>query len=188
MKNIKTLITAIILGIFCGCSSDEVPPKEMIVNGNLENGATMPTGWEFSTGENNYSVLWTNETSFSPEKSLKISTEIINEEHFAFWSQLINTDIPVGEDVTLEVKVKGTLEGKGASIAIRGDTTSTEEGKAEQFVSTQGNTLISGDFDWTTYNVVMKGVYSDIQSLTIYLIFLPNTRGEVFFDDISVSH
>ncbi len=55
---------------FCGCESDDVQTKQLIVNGDVENGGTLPDFWWFSTGLDNYNVTWTEEGFFSPKKSL----------------------------------------------------------------------------------------------------------------------
>jgi hypothetical protein len=85
------------------------------------------------------------------------------------------------------VKIKSKLEGTGASIAIRGDDTFPPSGSAEQFVTTQAITPISGTFAWTEYTIKLDDVETATRSLTVYLMILPNTTGEAYFDDVSLS-
>jgi hypothetical protein len=118
---------------------------------------------------------------------LEISTQISQSPDFAFWAQTINTDLPIGKSVTLKAKVKGKMTGGGISLVIRGDNTSQPSGTGEQFVTTQGISPISGTFDWTDFSVKLPSVDATTQSLTIYLVYLPNSTGEVYFDDISLT-
>lgn len=196
-NDMKSKLILLILGIFVvllialtlqSCNKDEVQPVQMVSGGDVETGSTSPNGWWFSTGQNNYNVTWTEEQSFSPKKSLKMSTQTLNSDNFAFWAQTISTNIPVGKDVTLKVKVKSNLTGQGISIVLRGDDSTYPDGSAEQFVTTQGTIPISGIFDWKEQSIKMTKVGENIKSLTVYLVYLPNTTGEVYFDDISLTY
>jgi len=165
----------------------EVLPTELLNNGNLETGSTFPNGWFSNTPCATTSVLWTDEDSFSPSKSLKMSNSTAEDECFSFLGQSFNTDIPTGQSVTLRVRIKGALEGQGVSIAIRGDDTPNVAGNGEQFATTEGSSPISGTFDWTEYTISLNSVASTTRSLTVYLVYLPETTGDVFFDDISLT-
>jgi len=178
--------------LFSSCNKDNEPVDEDIVveflkNTTLEEGVNgIPDGW-FSTDDNNiYELDWTTDESHSPNKSLSITAERGDTTEFAFWGQNFNVDIPHGEDVTLTVWVKSNLLGNGVSIAIRGDDTEFPEGSGEQFASTQGNIDITGSFDWSKYSVTLENVDTDIKSVTVYLIYLPETAGTVYFDDIQL--
>lgn len=193
----KNKLIPILIGIFVvlltaftfqGCKKDEVQPVQLVSGGDVETGSSTPNGWWSYTGQNNYSVIWTDEQSFSPKKSLKISTLIANTSDFAFWAQTISANIPIGKDVTLKVKVKSNLTGDGVSIVIRGDDFVYPEGSAEQFITSQGMFPISGDFDWKEQSITLTKVSSTIKSLTVYLIYSQNTTGEVYFDDISLTY
>jgi hypothetical protein len=81
------------------------------------------------------------------------------------------------------------LSGPGVSLAIRGDDTTSLNGSgAEQFSATEGKISISGTFDWKEYQVKMVNVKADIKSLTVFLIYMPGTQGEVYFDDVSLTY
>ena len=47
---------------------------------------------------------------------------------------------------------------------------------------------ITGTFDWKEQSIKMTKVGENIKSLTVYLVYLPNTTGEVYFDDISLTY
>lgn len=184
LRLLTFLITPLLLS---NCKKDDVQPGQLISNSDVEVGSLTPNGWWFFTGEGKYNVTWTDTESFSPRKSLKISTQTAESTEFAFWAQTINTNLPTGKSVTLKVKVKGNMTGVGISLVIRGDDTSNPSGAAEQIVSTEGTSPISGTFDWTDYSIKLGNVEVSTQSITIYLVYLPNTTGEVYFDDISLT-
>ena len=173
---------------FFGCDDDdESEHGQLITNGDVEVGSMTPNSWWYNSAQNKYQVTWTNQESFSPSKSLKISIQSPDQSEFAFWAQTISVNIPTGESVKLTVKVKAALSGQGISIVIRGDDTQQPSGVGEQFVSTQGVTPISGTFDWMDYSVQLPAIDTNIKGLTVYLVFLPTTSGEVYFDDISLT-
>jgi hypothetical protein len=193
MKSLKLnslFLTSLIFSIFLfgSCKKEDVQPGQLISNSNVEVGSATPNNWWFFNGDGKYNVIWTDTESFSPSKSLKISTQTTESTEFAFWAQTINTDLPTGKSVTLRVKVKGNMTGTGISLVIRGDDTSSPSGAAEQFMTTQGTSPISGTFDWTDYNIMLDKVDASTQSLTVYLVYLPDTTGEVYFDDIILTH
>jgi len=195
IDNMKSKLFQLITGAFFilllvftiqSCKKEEVQPVQLVSGGDLETGSSRPNGWWSSTGQGNYDLNWSEEESFSPKKSLKISTQTSNATNFAFWALTINTNIPVGKDVTLKVKVKSKLVGKGISLLIRGDDTVTPAGYTEQ-ASAEGP-FISGTHDWQEQSVKMTKVGENIKSLTIYLIYSSNTTGEVYFDDVSLTY
>jgi len=181
------LLTLFSIILFSSCKKDDDMVVEFLNNGSLEAGINgSPDDWVFATGNNIYDLDWTTEESHSPSRSLRISTETGDSTNFAFWAQTFNTDIPHGQDVTLNVWIKSELIGNGVSIVIRGDDTDFPDGTAEQFVTTQGSLDISGSFDWSEYSVKLENVDTDINSLTVYLVYLGGTAGTVYFDDVQL--
>jgi len=45
---------------------------------------------------------------------------------------------------------------------------------------------ITGSGDWTEFSVTMGVVPAGIESLTVYLVFLPGTASTVLFDGVSL--
>ena len=174
--------------LFNGCSEDEAQPGQLLTNNDVEAGSGRPNNWWNHTGEDKYNVDWADQESFSGSRSLAISTQTADSADFAFWAQTISTNLPRGRDVTLNVKIKSNLIGEGVSIAIRGDDAVQPTGRAEQFATTQDTSPISGSFDWAEYSVRLANVDASTQSLTVYLIYLESTTGEVYFDDISLTY
>jgi len=191
MKSGFQLISSIFVALLIAfaiqsCKKDEVQPVQLVSGGDLETGSSRPNGWWSNTGQDNYDLNWSEEESFSPKKSLKISTQTSNATSFAFWALTINTNIPIGKDVTLKVKVKSKLVGKGISLLIRGDDTVTPAGYTEQ--ASAEELFVTGTHDWQEQSVKMTKVGENIKSLTIYLIYSSNTTGEVYFDDVSLTY
>jgi len=180
--------------IFCGlfltfisCKDDPEPAIQLLVNTDMEAGAASPNRW-WDLAQTVYTTEWTTEEASSGTRSLKMSASQSDATNFAFWAQTYVGAIPVGKDVVLAVKVKcKNVTGEGISIAIRGDKASPLNGYAAQFSTTQDKISITGDFDWTTYQVRLNEIQSDIKSLTIYFVFLDNTVGDAYFDDASLT-
>ncbi|MCE2934478.1 MAG: hypothetical protein ACK5WO_05155 [Cyclobacteriaceae bacterium] len=180
------LTFCLFLPLLIGCQDDPEPVIQLLVNGDMETGAASPNSW-WNREQTVYSTEWTTEEASKGSKSLKISASQTDPINFAFWAQTFSGSIPVEKNVVLSVSVKGKdLTGQGVSIVIRGDAESSPGGPAEQGSTTQGTTNITGTFDWTTYTVRLTGIERDIKSLTIYLILLPNSTGEVYFDEASL--
>jgi len=178
------LVISLVSILACACNEDGEISGQLITNGDVESGSGHPYGWWKNDGNGMYNVEWTDELSYSPKKSLKISTQVADTSEFAIWGQTIPFNIPNGSAVRLNAKVKGNLSGDGAAIAMRGDN---EEGSSEQFVTTQNSVLINGQFDWTEYHVKFDEVEAGTMEIHVFLIYLPNTTGEVYFDDISLT-
>jgi len=180
-----TMATALLI---TDCREDDLEPVHMIANGDVESGVGMPSSWVYSNGSGNYNVEWDDAVYHSGSRSLRISTETQSPDTFSFWGQQKCTDIPRGKTITLKAMVKGNLVGQGISIAIRCDDTSTQTGYGLQFVTTQGNTSITGTFDWKEYSIEIGEVVQATTCIWIFLVYLPSTSGEVYFDDVSLVH
>ena len=189
MVNLQFLIF-LAFGIFLitGCSEDEIESRQLIKNGDVETGSITPNNWWNGKGSDTFLLNWSNQESFSGNKSLRISAQTADTEEIAVWAQTISTDLPSGMDVTLRAKIKGDLSGEGVSIVIRGDDTVELSGRAEQFATSQQTSPISGNFEWSEFSIKLADIDATTKSLTVYLIFLENTTGEVYFDDISLTY
>ncbi|NRB51304.1 MAG: hypothetical protein HRU41_26770 [Saprospiraceae bacterium] len=184
------LLSLLVLPLFIlSCEKDDIQDgsaNELLSNGDLEIGSGTPNGWFSNAPCPDTELSWTEEEAFSPRKSLKISNPTLESTCFSFWGQSFSTDIPIGKSLSLSVQIKGQLEGEGVSIVIRGDDSPLADGSGEQFVTTQGNSPISGTFNWTEFSIGLGTVEPNIQSITVFLVYLPNTTGTVYFDDVSL--
>ncbi len=171
-----------------GCSKDESQEfyGPLLKNGNLESGSSTPDGWNYATTEQGFNFTWTNLESYSPSHSLGISTSV-SHANIATWTQTISENLPFGHQMVLKTKIKCNLIGDGVAIVIQGDETVTPSGSAEEYASTQTMFKISGTADWRDWAIATSSnLNNTIKSITVYLIYLPNTTGEVYFDDIEL--
>ena len=71
-----------------------------------------------------------------------------------------------------------------ASARFRGDDANQD---GVFFYTTQGTTLISGNEPWERYSVEMiETIPEEVTKIYVFLVLLNNTKGEVYFDDISL--
>lgn len=179
----------LILGVItlCGCKKEEtyISHGHLITNGNVESGTLTPNGWYHTLDQEDFNFSWTDLESSSPTKSLSISTSF-GHLNFVTWSQTISNDLPLGHKLTLKAKIKCNLTGDGVAIVIRGDDTVLPSGVAELFESTQNRFSISGTNDWHDWAIMSSALSNTIKSITVYLLYLPATKGEVYFDDIDL--
>lgn len=162
--------------------------KELIKNGALEEGTMFPKDWQSYSNEN-YKTEWTKSKSNSGNYSLKISsTKKVTS--FAYWCQIIKKNIKVAKNPKLKLFIKTkNITGKGVSFAIRCDDTETPDGDAELFVSSESLFNIKGTKNWTEYSIELEDkINFKIKCITVYLLMLPDTKGKVYYDDISLTY
>jgi len=183
MKKLIVLMLAVVL--LQACEKDDVSPNQLLKNTDVEKSlGTEYTWWNNGRGSN-FTAEWTEENSFSTSHSLKLSRTTVDVTNFWYWGQNYTGVIPVGKELKLKVKIKAVdLAGYGASIAIRCDDAST----GLQFESTQDKLNIKGTFDWTEYTVSIGSVNSEVTNIYVFLIYLTNTTGAVYFDDITLTY
>ena len=123
--------------------------------------------------------------SRSPVHSFMISRTTPDADFYAYYSQRYPRTMPYGNDLTLKAYVKGVnLEGDGISLIIRCEDVNLTP---VQVVTTEGTVKIAGTFDWTEYTVKLLDLQSTVTVLYVYLNYLPNTTGTVYFDDITLT-
>ena len=189
MKNILILSLFILL---VSCNNGDDQPNSsvnLLINGDIED---ITNDWFFlssmgSGASNNCFFGPTNEFSFSPENALKIQCDsVINDEIFYYYVQSIDpSGISTGSRIILSAQVKTeNLIGEGLSIALRGDD---DQGNRVFFETTQGSQLIIGTQDFTKYSVSLEDYPGGASIILAFLVYLPETTGTVYLDDISLS-
>jgi hypothetical protein len=162
--------------------------KELIyipMNSGVELGVSVPDGWYKS--ENAMELSWTDRAAYTGSKSLGIVSSDKRDKVYA-WTYTITTDLSYGKKLTLKafMKTEG-VKGQGACLALRADDTLKASGKAEMYATTQGAQIIRGSREWTEYSISFTAPLGEhIKSVTVYLIYLPETSGAVYFDEIKV--
>ncbi|MBN1798317.1 MAG: FecR domain-containing protein [Spirochaetales bacterium] len=156
-------------------------------NAGVEKGVGIPDGWYKSESADVFS--WTDDAAHTGNKSIKIASATQSSKMYA-WSYTLTENLPFGKQLTLKVFVKTEkVTGQGICLILRADDTRTPSGEAEMFVITQGIRIIRSSQDWTEYSLsFFQPLASDMKSITINLIYLPPTKGEVYFDDITLSY
>lgn len=190
MKRMKkfifgTILFFVVISLLSGCGKKEpyvYEGVELLENGNLEEEdpkSKLPKGW-----------LEIDDISYitDPEngnKYIKIESKM-QKKNTIYVFQDISENIPYGKKLKYTVKIKTeNLEGQGAAIAIRCDD--DQSGRAAQFETTEGKIDIKGTSDWKYYTVELnERVRPDIKEITVYVLFLSNTTGTLYFDDASL--
>ncbi len=186
----KFLLLVVVALAFSACQKDDDNsfPDSILQNASLETGTgNIPEGWWQNPGPNN--MGWTDDEAYQGDRSILMNSTS-NSPNFSFWAQTHNEDIDHGQMLNLSLYLKlDSIQGQGLSLVIRGDETPNPEGTAEYFFSTEGNTPIVGTHDWTEYNIATTSVIPEsIQSITIYLILLPETTGTAYFDAVKLEY
>jgi hypothetical protein len=141
--------------------------------------------WFTSGTGNKFISSWTDEDSFSLTHSIKIARTTIDTINFWYWVQTYSGKIPFGKTLKLTAIIKGVkLTGAGVALVIRCDGAPDQ---IIQFETTEGLRKITGTFNWTTYSVNLSAVDSKVRSIVVFLLYLQNTTGTVFFDDIMLT-
>lgn len=172
----KKFVIMILLVLFS--TSCEKDPLELLSNFDLEG----TLWWTAKMGPaTDFIFVRTSEESASQTHSLKISKTSQDPESYAYWAQNIDENLPVNKKLTLSAKIKcANLNGRGVSIVIRCDNNYTQV----QFATTELSTTISGTTDWKQYSVSIDALNPVVDNIIVYLIYLNNTSGTVYFDDI----
>ena len=187
MHKLKFIGLGLIIVLLYGCR-EQVDPFELdiLLNNGLEEGSGQtPAGWWVSSGP--YTTDWVDTESYEGNSSITIKS-FASSPNFGFYAQSID-DFEKGRLLKLSAWIKlENVVGEGVSIAIRGDDDSPNQ-SAEYFYTSQNSQLITGDEDWKRYTITTQDpVPESITQLTIYLILLPNTTGEAFFDSITLEY
>jgi hypothetical protein len=167
--------------------TSEWTPIRTLMNGGFEAGEVWPLHWwRGGLGCGNFKFGWHDVDGWEGARAVNISRNRASDSEFGFWAQTIFAEDLIGGSATLRARVKTDLVGQGVSLVIRGDDTLVPSGSAEAFISTQNRIAITGVQDWTEYSITMNWVPWGMKSITVYLVFLPETTGTVFFDAVSL--
>ena len=186
MKNLLLTFLTILTFLACNKEDDGIAFQSLLANASIETGSgDSPIGWWSNSGPN--SLEWSSEQAFLGSRSIAM-TSTANNSNFSFWAQTLNENLVHDKLMRLSTQVKlENIVGEGISLVIRGDDTIAPEGPAEYFYNSDNT--ITGTQDWQNYSVTTDMVIPKaIQSITIYLILLPNTTGKVYFDAIELAY
>jgi hypothetical protein len=173
-----TIVSGSVFLLSASCKKDE-SPSQFLVNSNVEDGYSAPTGWERELN-GVVNVRWANEASTSPSHSLKINIDNADVHSYGSWKQTFYGPLK-GNQYTLRVKIKGeNITGSGVTIGIF-CANPTSGGQDATSLP------ILGTFDWTTYSIKITDLLANVNSTSVSLTFNANTQGTVYFDDITLT-
>ena len=194
MNTYRTFLVLLTLTTLSGACKEEAQPQvQLLQNGNVEQKFQ---NWFFNydaantKNPNEYDFGFTAEAASSPQYSLKINCNTVkNDSAFCFYGQILATPtIATGAKVTLNASIKTvSLKGKGVSIALRGDKIVNGKNTQIFFTTTQGKVSITGTGEFKTYSVTLDSYPGNIDNLIVFLVYLPETTGVVYFDDVSLA-
>ena len=106
---------------------------------------------------------------------------------FGFWTQAVGVRPGQYTGMTLRLSALIMLDnvlGQGVSILVTAyDDSMNMVGTA----GTQGDEVIRGTNYWREYSVRLTSLSKDAQTLYIYLILMPESRGTAYLDDITLT-
>jgi hypothetical protein len=162
------------------------PSAQLLSDADMESSSS--PWWSGGNSPRDFIPGWSTTEAVSGTHSLSLRDAAGRTGFFSFWAQTITVSDPSRMTLELSVAIKvAELQGEGVAIAIRGDDASLRNGDAEAWATTRGSTLVRGTQDWTTYSVQLGGLEAAIDQITVYLMYLPNSSGTVYFDDAVLS-
>lgn len=167
------------------CQPEPILEPDLLSNNDFEDSDNDYPGW---IANNNFgTVAISRQESRSGKQSIILSS-LASGNNFGFIAQEF-VDFEVGRKLKLSAFIKlKELEGEGLSIVVRGDS-QIPNLKAEWFHSTQGKVQISGTHKWTEYSLTTDDIIPpNIHKLTVYVVYLSNTSGSAWVDDISLNY
>lgn len=145
--------------------------------------------WDFSSATSNHEgaieVLASNSSNVL---TITSTTTEGDSNQFSRWRyQIAKPDIPETATLKLTATVSGeAITGQGVSIVVRTDSGLAENRVVSGFGTTEGETLIEGTFDKKEFSTEINYVPSEIEALYVFLVFLPETKGKVYFHDVKL--
>lgn len=170
---------------------DDIFGNDLLGNTSVELGDSLPQYWTYSEGDSAVFTedLWTSSQGSEGQRALKIqrTSEVLD--HFT-WRQTLVNRVQRNKALVLRVMIRTeNLSDPGAALMIRADNTEEPKGPAEQLVSSQGFVDILGSQEWTAYSLHLpEGLDRGLESLSVYLVLLPEATGTVYFDEITLAY
>jgi hypothetical protein len=186
------LLFLLIMGLMaCKKKVVEVEPEiQLLENSSIE---SPNMDWQFRylgnvTGNpNECDGAYSLDVHATPPYALKIGCAIVKETNVqSYWFQSVSSPpIPTGKRLVLKAKVRlDDVKGQGIALILRGDRRG--QSQAVFYITTENNTLIRGTSDFTEYTLMTEPITGPIDNLSVFLVYLRNTTGTVYFDDITL--
>lgn len=185
----RIVVSIFLLGFLAACTETPSEPSTpfALANGGFEAGDDAPDPWfSGATDPAGFIASWQDGSAYQGTRFARISRTQGTTTHYAFWAQTIRADEFVGGPVTLRARIRTELAGDGVALVIRGDDTETPSGESDAFVTTNGTLSITGSSAWQEWSVTLDELPTGIVSITVFLIFLPQTTGVADFDQVEL--
>ncbi|MFK7923962.1 MAG: hypothetical protein AB8H47_18530 [Bacteroidia bacterium] len=183
MRNFFPILLAILF--LSACQPDPVLEPDLLNNNDFEASDNDYSGWFANNSAGTVAI--SRQESRSGKQSILLSS-LASGNNFSFIAQEFSTfEVERKLKLSAYIKLK-EVEGEGLSIVVRGDTPLPNV-NAEWFYTTQGKVQISGTHKWTEYTLITDDIIpANITRLTVYVVYLANTSGSAWVDDISLDY
>ncbi|GAB4407248.1 MAG: hypothetical protein OHK0039_09610 [Bacteroidia bacterium] len=192
MNHLRPLPVLAALALLLATCKPDSPPRPLqdrFYNEGAEAGTGLPDYWYYSEGDSLAAgaALWSG-AAYEGTRCLKLSRTTEDPMH-EYWGQTFAQVYRRNKAMVLRVFIKTeAVTGHGVALMLRGDDAFEARGEAEAFATTQGQILIAGTQDWTEYSLRLPdGFDGQIQSVSLYLVLLPEATGTVYFDQVSLT-
>jgi hypothetical protein len=185
------LLLTLLLGA-CKKEEPEPEPVELLENSSI----TSPNfDWQFSYvgnvpgNPNQCDGAYSTDIHSTPPYALKVGCNLTtNKDIFSYWRQSITppANFPTGKRLLLKAQIRlDNVQGNGIALAMRGDRRGSLS--AVFFSSTENKQSIKGTSDFKEYTLEVDAYSGPVDQIHVFLIYLRNTTGTAYFDDISLT-
>lgn len=114
----------------------------------------------------------------------------IGNDEFAGWRYNVkNPTYEEGGTLRLSMNISGrNVAGAGLAVVLRTDSGPNENRELSGFSTTQGQNLITGNFENLKYTTEIGYYPSDVGQISIFLLMLQRTRGEVQLNSAELTY
>jgi hypothetical protein len=193
----KQRLFFILLGFIlfqCDFGDDGLPNNsQLLQNTDISDSPQTVSPWT-SLGNQGFSIGVSTEVFRSGNRSLFIENLDSLTLNSASWRQNYRGPMPSeGRKLTLRTYLKGeNIELKSPEsnvyISVRMFPVEDSDGTTiNRFISTKSRVSVSGTFDWEPLSVTLPSVPEEIEYISVFLVMGPQTKGKVYFDDITLT-
>lgn len=194
MQHVRVVVLIFAALTLSACGSDQVtgidaPRVPTLQNGGFEDGDVLPNHWrQDGVGLDGFTLSYDADGAWEGDRCVSSSRARSTPDLYAYWAQTIQVEGSPGGLLELRARIRTELSGEGVAMVIRGDNTTGSQGFADAFATTQGAVPISGSAGWAEHSLRLSNpLPSGLESITVYLVYLPNTTGSVSFDAIELT-
>lgn len=194
MKKCLFFILLSLILFQCDFGDDGLPKNsQLLQNSDISDSPQTVSPWA-SLGNRGFSIGVSTEVFRSGNRSLFIENIDSLTLNTASWRQNYRGPMPrEGRRLTLNAYLKGeNIELKSPEsnvyISVRMFPVEDSDGTTiNRFISTKSRISISGTFDWEPLSITLPSVPREIEYISVFLVMGQQTKGKVYFDDITLT-